>query len=186
MRKHIFAIAAVLFATAPALAADEYAVDLIHSSMTFKVANLGLAEVHGRFNEFGGTFSVDPDDPSKCSFTMNVKVESIDTANKMRDEHLRGAEYFDVKKHPEINFKSTSVKGLKSGYQVTGDFTMLGVSKSMTFTLTGGKTIEFKGQKHIGFSTELTLKRSDYGMKAGIPAIGDDVHIAISFEGIKK
>jgi polyisoprenoid-binding protein YceI len=154
--------------------------------MTFKVSHLGLAEVHGRFNEFGGNFAFDPNDASKCAFTMMVKVESIDTANKARDEHLRGAEFFDVKKYPEITFKSTSVKAAKTGYEVTGDFTMHGETKSITFILTGGKTVEFKGQKHIGFSTELSLKRSDYGLKAGIPAVGDEVHIAISFEGVKK
>ncbi len=185
IRLNAFVFAFFVISSMPARAADEYAVDLIHSSMSFKVQHLGVAFVHGRFNDFGGSLTIDPD-AAKCSFTMNVKVDSIDTANKMRDDHLKKAEYFDVAKYPTITFKSTSVKAAKDGYEVTGDFTMHGVTKPITFTLTGGKTIEFKGQKRIGFSTELTLKRSEYGMNGGIPAVGDEVYISISFEGLKK
>jgi polyisoprenoid-binding protein YceI len=182
----ILALVAICAASnAPARAADDYNVDVVHSSMTFKIQHLGLAFVHGRFNEFSGTLSINPD-AAKCSFTMNVKVETIDTANAKRDEHLRTAEYFDVKKYPEITFKSTAVKAGKDGYEVTGDFSMRGVTKSITFTLTGGKKAEIKGQQRIGFSTDLMIKRSDYGMKAGIPAIGDEVYISISYEGLKK
>jgi polyisoprenoid-binding protein YceI len=182
----VIAIAAFLVAgNTQARAADEYNVDLVHSSMSFNVQHLGIAFVHGRFNEFGGTFTIDPD-PAKCSFTMNVKVESIDTANRMRDDHLKKADFFDAAKFPTITFKSTAIKAAKDGYQVTGDFTMHGVTKSITFTLAGGMTVELKGQKHIGFTTALTLMRSEYGMKGGIPAIGDEVGISISFEGVKK
>lgn len=188
MTKRFSALALVAFfaaGNATTRAADNYVVDLVHSSMTFKVQHLGLAFVHGRFNEFSGTLTIDPD-ASKCAFTMNVKVESIDTANAMRDAHLRNADYFDVKQYPAITFKSTAVKAGKDGYEVTGDFTMHGVTKPITFTLTGGKKAEVKGMQRIGFSTDLVLKRSEYGMKGGIPAIGDEVYISISFEGLKK
>lgn len=189
MTRRFFALAlATLFAGsfATARAGDDYAVDLVHSSMTFKVQHLGLAFVHGRFNDFGGTFTLDSD-AAKCAFTMNVKVDSIDTANAMRDAHLKNEDFFDTKKFPTITFKSTAVKVTRAGYELTGDFTMHGVTKSITFTLTGGKKAEFpKGMQRIGFSTELTLKRSDYGMDKSIPAISDEVNIAISFEGVKK
>lgn len=186
MRKPFLALAALVIA-APAYAADTYEVDLAHSSMTFKISHLGLADVHGRFNDFAGACVIDPKDASKCSFTMTVKVDSIDTANKMRDDHLKAADFFDAKKYPEITFKSTSVKAAQGGgYEVTGDFTMHGVTKPITFTLTGGKTLELKGQTRTGYSTQTTLKRSDYGIKGGLPLVGDDVHIAISFEAIKK
>ena len=185
-RLFAFALIALVATNSTQLrAADEYAVDPVHSSITFKVQHLGLAFVHGRFNDYSGTISIDPD-ASKCAFTMSIKVETIDTANAMRDQHLRTAEFFDVKQYPTITFKSTSVKEAKDGYQVTGDFTMHGVTKSISFLLTGGKTAEVKGMKRIGFTTDLSVKRSEYGMKGGIPAIGDEVFIAISFEGLKK
>ena len=175
-----------LFAKGTAVrAADDYAVDPVHSSITFKVQHLGLAFVHGRFNDYSGTISIDAD-AAKCTFTMSIKVESIDTANAMRDQHLRTPDFFDAKQFPNITFKSTSVKAAKDDYEVTGDFTMHGVTKSISFVLTGGKTADIKGMKRIGFTTDLSVKRSDYGMKGGIPAIGDEVYIAISFEGIKN
>jgi polyisoprenoid-binding protein YceI len=185
MSRRIVPVLALAFFAAPAAVAETYAVDPVHSSMTFRISHLGLAEVAGRFNEYGGDVVID-DDAAKCSFSMNVKVESIDTANVKRDEHLKADDYFDVKKYPTIAFKSTAVKAAKNGYEVTGDFTMHGVTKSISFVLAGGKTFEMKGVKRIGFSTSMTLKRSEYGVNGGIPAIGDDVHIAISFEGVKK
>ena len=75
----------------------------------------------------------------------------------------------------------------KGNYKVTGDFTMHGETKPVTFTLAGGKTAEFpKGMKRIGFSTDLVLKRSDFGMDKFKGAVGEDIHISISFEGVKK
>ncbi len=118
---------------------------------------------------------------------MTIKPESFDTNNKARDEHLRGADFFDVKKFPSMEFKSTSVRPVKDGYSVTGDFTLRGMTKPVSFTLKGGKKGEFpKGVQRTGFSTEFTLKRSEFGMDKFTDAIGDEVHVAISFQGMKK
>jgi polyisoprenoid-binding protein YceI len=104
-----------------------------------------------------------------------------------RDEHLRQPDYFDTKQYPTIEFKSTSVKGIKGGYEVTGDFTMHGTTKKITFSMQGGKEIEFMGTKRTGFSTDLKLKRSDFGFdKSGIGPIGDEALIYIDFEGTRK
>jgi polyisoprenoid-binding protein YceI len=179
-------LAAALFA-APTQAADNYTVDGMHSSVTFKISHLGLAWVYGRFNEFSGTFTIDPADASKCSFGLTIKTQSIDTNNQKRDTHLRSPDFFNVKQYPAITFKSTSVKAGKNGYQVTGDLSLHGETKSVTFALVGGKKVEFpKGVQRTGYSTELVIKRSDFGMKTFAEALGDDVHIAISFEGVKK
>ena len=111
----------------------------------------------------------------------------MDTNNKKRDDHLRSPDFFNVKQYPTITFKSTAVKAVKDGYQVTGDFTLHGVTKSLTFAMVGGRKSEFpKGVQRTGFSTELVIKRSDYGMTKLLEGIGDEVHIAVSFEGTKK
>lgn len=173
----------------PGLAADDYALDGKHSCVTFRVAHLGLTWIHGRFNEFTGAFAIDKDDPSKTSFSLAIKSDTVDTAVKQRDDHLRGPDFFDVKQYPEITFKSTSVKTLESGYEVTGDLTMHGTTKPVTFKLQGGKTAEFpKGVQRIGFYSDLKIKRSDFGVGAEKfkGALGDDIHIAISIEGVKK
>ena len=131
-----FAIGITLCATAGlAVAADEYAYDLVHSSVSFKARYLDISWIHGRFNEVEGKFSVDREDAAKSTFELTIKADSVDTANKARDEHLRQPDYFDTKQFPTITFKSTAVKAIKSGYAVTGDFTMHGKTKSITFEL---------------------------------------------------
>ena len=170
-----------------ASAADEYAYDLVHSSVSFKARHLDISWIHGRFNEVEGKFSLDREDPSKSKFELTIKTDSVDTANKARDEHLRQPDYFDTKQFPTIEFKSTSTKAIKGGYEVTGDFTMHGTTKKVTLVLLGGKEHDFKGVKRVAFSTELALKRSDYGFdKNAIGPIGDEALILIDCEGVRK
>src|SRR5262249_11317015 len=98
-------------------------------------------------------------------------------------------DFFNVKQYPVITFKSTEVKAIDGGYQVTGDFTLHGVTKPLTLKLLGGKTAEFpKGVQRTGFATDVTIKRSEFGMDKfrENDAVGDDVVISISIEGTKK
>ena len=170
-----------------ALAADEYAYDLVHSSVSFKARHLDISWIHGRFNEVEGKFSLDRENPAKSTFALTIKTDSIDTANKARDEHLRQPDYFDTKQFPTIEFKSTSVKVIDGGYEVTGDFTMHGKTKKVTFVMKGGKEHTFKDVKRVAFSTELSLKRSDFGFdKNAIGPIGDEALILIDCEGMRK
>jgi polyisoprenoid-binding protein YceI len=169
------------------LAADEYDYDNVHSSVSFKARHLDISWIHGRFNEVSGKFSLDRENPSQSTFSLTIKADSIDTANKARDEHLRQPDYFDTKQYPTVTFKSTSVKPIKGGYEVTGDFTMHGTTKEITLTLMGGKEHVFKQGKRVAFSTELSLKRSDYGFdKNAIGPIGDEALIMIDCEGFRN
>lgn len=120
---------------------------------------------------------------------MNIKSESVDTNNQGRDNHLRSPDFFNVKQFPTISFASTTVKPIDGGYEVTGDLTIHGATKPVTFSLKGGGTAEFpRGVQRTGYSTELVLKRSEFGVGQRMPApvLGDDVHISISFEATKK
>jgi polyisoprenoid-binding protein YceI len=172
---------------AAARAADEYTIDPAHTGVYFKIEHLGISWTFGRFDDAAGKCTVDKDDPSKSSFAMTIKIESLDTNNKMRDDHLRSPDFFNAKQFPVMTFTSTAVKAVAGGYEVAGDFNLHGVTKSITFPLRGGKEAEFpKGMHRIGFTTELTLKRSDYGMDKLLNAVGDEVTIAISFEGVRK
>jgi polyisoprenoid-binding protein YceI len=188
MHRTLCALVPFILAATPAFvrAADNYTVDAAHTSVSFKISHLGLSWTHGRFNEVSGAFAIDAADPAKSSFTLNIKPESIDTGNRQRDDHLRSPDFLNVKQFPALSFKSTAVKAAEGGYAVTGDFTLHGVTKSITFHLTGGKMAEFPpGTKRTGYSTDLVLKRSDFGVGAAGP-IGDDVHVSISFEGTSK
>jgi polyisoprenoid-binding protein YceI len=184
----VCALLALLFAgtVAPASAADDYAIDGMHAGVSFKISHAGLSWTQGRFNDFSGAFSIDPE-ASKCSFNMTIKTSSIDTNNKKRDGHLSSPDFFNVKQYPTMTFKSTAVKAIKDGYEVTGDMTIRGKTKSISFSLVGGRKGEFpKGVQRTGFSTDLVLKRSDFGMDKFKEMLGDEVYISISFEGTRK
>ena len=141
----------------------------------------------GRFDSFSGKFTIDTSDPAKSSFALSIKPETVDTNNMGRDTHLRGPDFFNVKQYPVISFTSTSVKPSDGGYEVTGDLTLHGATKPITFALKGGKNAEFPpGVKRTGYSTELVLKRSEFGVGKPMPLLGDDIFVSISFEGTKK
>lgn len=185
-----FGMAALALAAlgATARAADSYTVDPVHSSVSFGISHAGISDIHGRFNDFSGTFVIDKDDPNKSSFALDIKVESVDTNNEKRDEHLRAPDYFNAKQFPTLSFKSTKVKATDAGYEVTGDLTLHGVTKPVTMKLKGGhKVVEFpKGTPRIGVTSSVTIKRSEFDMKTALEALGDDVHIIVGLEAAKK
>jgi len=178
---------AVGLGTTATATADDYVIDAVHSSVTFKISHLGLSWIHGRFDDFSGKFTIDSSDPARSSFTLNIKPDSVDTNNSQRDGHLKSPDFFNVKQFPALSFTSTSVKPIERGFEVTGDLTLHGETKPVTFTLKGGNKAEFpKGFQRTGYSTELVLKRSQFGVGKPMPVLGDEVHVAISFEGTKK
>jgi len=183
----VIAGSVLAFGGSSAFAADEYAYDAVHSSISFKARHLDISWIHGRFNEAEGKFTLDRESPAKSKFELSIKADSVDTANKMRDDHLRQPDYFDTKQFPTIDFKSTNVKATDGGFEVTGDFTMHGKTKKITLVLKGVKEHDFKGVKRVAFSTELSLKRSDYGFDpSAIGPIGDEALIMIDCEGVRK
>jgi polyisoprenoid-binding protein YceI len=190
MRMHSFKMALAVFSLlglGSYATADDYAIDAAHSGVTFQISHLNLSHVHGRFDNFAGSFILDSGDPAKSSFKLDIKAQSIDTNNTQRDTHLRGPDFFNVKQFPAITFASTAVKPIDGGYEVTGDLTLHGETKPITFSLKGGRTAEFPPKvQRTGFSTELMLKRSDFRIDKFPDLLGDDVQISISFEGTKK
>jgi len=167
--------------------AQEYEVDPAHTAVTFQVSHLGLSWTHGRFNSVSGKFFLDRNDPGRSSFALTISTDSIDTGNKKRDDHLRSPDFFNAKQFPVISFQSTRVSAAEKGYDVTGNLTLHGQRRVVSFRLGGGGTAEFpRGVQRTGFSTRLRIKRSDFGMTNMLEAVGDDVYIDISFEGIEK
>jgi polyisoprenoid-binding protein YceI len=171
----------------PVGAADDYTLDAAHAGVTFKISHLGLSWTYGRFKDLSGSFTIDPTNPAATKFEVTAKVESVDTDNAKRDEHLRSPDFFNAKQFPSLSFKSTAVKAVQGGYEVTGDLTLHGEKKAITVTMVGGRTVEFpKGVQRTGYSTEFKIKRSEFGMDKMLEAIGDEVLISVSFEGTKK
>ncbi len=168
--------------------ADDYAVEPSHSGVSFQISHMGISYTQGRFNDLSGNFTIDTADPGRSSFALTIKTESVDTNNSKRDDHLRSPDFFNAKQFPAITFASTSVKPIEGGYDVTGDLTLHGETRPVTFTLKGGKTAEFPPKVvRTGFWTsQIVLKRSDFGVGKPNPGLGDEVYVSISFEGVKK
>jgi polyisoprenoid-binding protein YceI len=162
-------------------------VDAAHAAAVFKISHLGLSWTYGRFNDVRGEFILDAADPSKSSFALTIKADSVDTNQPKRDGHLKSPDFFNVKQFPVITFKSTAVKAVKDGYEVTGDLTLHGVTKSVTLSLRGGSMKEFPpGVHRTGFTSDAMVRRNEYGISGFPGAVGDEVYISVSIEGVKK
>ena len=191
--------AGLAFAAIPASAqlatdvpAGTFKVDPTHVSVTWKVMHMGLSNYTARFAKADATLVLDPAKPEASTLTASVDPLSIRTdfpyvEKENFDKVLAtSAKWFNAEFFDKIEFKSTSVKmtGAKTA-DVTGDFTMLGVTKPavLKVTFNGGMAAHpFTKKPAIGFSATGTIKRSEFGLTAGIPHVADDVAIAIEAE----
>jgi polyisoprenoid-binding protein YceI len=167
-------------------ATTNYKVDPVHSFAHFRIKHMNAGHVWGRFNDPTGTISIDDADASKSSFTLTLQTTKIDTGNKQRDDHLKGPDFFNAVQFPTITFKSTQVKKSEAGYEVTGDLTLKGTTKPITFTITQTGTGKMGQKELIGFETTVDVKRSDFGMNHMIGPAGDEVRLMISLEAVKQ
>ena len=168
-------------------AADTFKVDSVHSFVMFSVQHLGIANTYGRFNDISGTVVFDKDNPSKSSVEVSVPIESLDTHNSIRDRSLKSPDFFNAKQFPTMTFKSTKVEGSGDTLEVSGDLTIRGVTKPLTVDFKkGGEGKGVFGEMRGGGETRFTIKRSDFGMNFQQGAVGDEVSIILSLEGVKK
>lgn len=163
----------------------EFKIDGTHSSVVFKVLNRDVSFVFGRFNDIEGSFYVDTfKDPKELEVRATVKAKGIDTNDKGRDKDLRKSNFFDVKKHKEISFTTTSSKQLEDGkFELTGDLTLLGQTHPITvlFEFTGSARMS-GGKLLVGGITTFTLQRSQWGMTHALKGIADEVTITVSLQ----
>ena len=181
------AIAALAFSQAKA---ETYYFDVVHSSIDFSIRHL-VSRSKGKFNEYEGMVTYDKANPTATKIEASINVESIDTGNERRDGHLKSEDFFNAAKHPTITFKSKKAVEKDGILHVTGDFTMHGVTKEVTLPIEvlGIGTHPRNQAPVAGFSSEVTLKRSDYGVDSWTDAagvLGDEVHVNILNEAIDK
>jgi polyisoprenoid-binding protein YceI len=181
-------ILAVLLSSAGLTAhADTFKIDPVHSSIVFSIKHLGVTDFYGRFNDVSGTIVFDKADPSKSSVEVSIPVESIDTKNGKRDQHLRSPDFFNAKQFPMIVFKSKSVEGSGDTYKATGDLLLHGVTKPLTLEIKRGPDGPgMEGEVRGGGETRFTIKRSDFGMNFMQGGLGDQVTVLLSIEGVKQ
>ena len=169
-----------------------YNFDRPHSFIGFKVKHNGLIEVPGFFRDFKGTANYDAGDPMKSTVEFTAKTASVDTGVAPRDNHLKTPDFFDVEKFPELSFKSTRIEKKGKNWIMIGDFTMKGVTKSISFPfqivgfLPGGE----RSGPRMGITAETTINRRDYGVNydaklpTGLLAVDDNVKVVLQIEAV--
>ena len=170
-----------------ALFAGNYNVDNDHTNVGFKVKHMMITNVKGNFKEFKGTFEYDEKANTLKALSGEIKVQSINTENKKRDDHLRSADFFHAEKYPKIIFNLTKV----DGDEAYGDITIKGVTKNIKLDFeAGGSITDPWGKQRAGFTLEGKIKRKDFGItwnkviEAGGVAVGDTVKLEVEVEGI--
>ncbi|MCI6573881.1 MAG: YceI family protein [Actinomycetaceae bacterium] len=171
-----------------------YMIDPSHSRLGFIARHAMITKVRGAFTDFEGTASGNGADPSAAHVEVTAKAASIDTGSKMRDNHLRSGDFFDVEKYPEVKFVSTNVAVVDDEtLEITGDLTIRDQTRSLTipFDFTGAITDGF-GNKRIGFEGTLPISRKEFGLtwnkavEAGGVTVGDKVMLEIEISAIEQ
>lgn len=168
-----------------------YVIDPLHSYPTFTVNHLGMSTTYGRFDKMTGTITLDQA-AKTGSLEAKIATASISTGDakradgtRSRDEHLRSPDFFNTAEFPEIVFKSTKFNFKGDDVEsVDGTLTMLGVTKPVKLNVTSFKCgpHPFNKKPMCGADAQTSFKRTDWGMKFGVPAIGDEIKLIIGVE----
>ena len=186
-------IVIALFSVALVQAQTNWNIDPSHSSIRFAVDHMVISEVEGIFSKYEGSVVSPKSDFSDAKINFSVDVNSVNTDNAKRDEHLRGADFFETEKYPKMTFVSTSVTKTGTGkYNLKGKLTLHGVTKEITLAMTyGGTTKDPWGNTKAGLKVTGVINRTDFGLKynsvmeAGSLMIGEDVTITAKVELVK-
>ncbi len=193
MKKTIAALtlSSLGLASVPALAAD-YVIDTkgAHASIHFEIQHLGYSWLLGRFNDFEGTFSYDPEDVAASKVNVTIDPASVDSNHAERDKHLRGSDFLHVEKYPEAKFVSTGVTNIEDDgeeFDIVGDLTLHGVTKEITIEVEKvGEGKDPWGGYRAGFegSTEIRLK--DFGIDYDLGPASEVVELELHVEGVRQ
>jgi polyisoprenoid-binding protein YceI len=175
-------------------ATTDWNIDPAHSAAEFKVKHMMISNVKGSFSGLSGVLTEHASDSTLSSIEASVPVATISTGDAQRDGHLKSADFFDAEKYPTLNFKSTRVLHKAEGeYNVTGDLTIHGVTKPVTFAVEGpsapGK--DPWGNTRIGLSATAKINRKDFGLvwnaalETGGFLVGDEISVTLDVQFIK-
>jgi len=172
----------------------KWVLDPMHSEVQFKVKHLVISTVSGFFKSFEGELDTANDDFSDASISFSLDINSIDTNQTQRDEHLKSAEFFDAAEYPKISFKSSSfTKEGDDEYALAGDLTIKGITKPVTLDVEfGGAATDFYGNTKAGFEITGKINRKEFGLtwsgvtEAGAVVVGEDIKLLINVQFAKQ
>jgi polyisoprenoid-binding protein YceI len=173
---------------------SKWSIDPMHSEVQFKVKHLVISTVSGFFKSFEGSVETDNENFEHAHIDFSIDINSIDTTQPARDEHLKSAEFFDAATYPHIKFKSTSFKKIgDDDYALTGNLTIKNVTKPVTLDVEfGGSAADFYGNTKAGFEITGKINRKEFGLtwdgvtEAGSVVVGEDIKLTINAQLIKQ
>ncbi|WP_457107899.1 YceI family protein [Methylobacterium sp. P5_C11] len=160
-----------------------YAVDPGHTQVGWRVSHMGFSNYAGGFSDVSGTLELQPKTPASAKLSVKIPVASVTTTSAKLTDELKGDQWLDAAKFPDMTFVSTKVTPAgKDHAKVTGDLTLHGVTKAVTLdvTLVGAGVNPLSKKYTVGFEATGTLKRSEFGVKTYVPLIGDELHLTIA------
>lgn len=174
--------------------ATTYEVDEAHAVVIFKIRHRGVASFYGQFSTIKGTIDFDKLHVERSSMSLVVPIESVYTGNRKRDDHIKGADFFNLRQYPEATFVSTGIEETSDGeYAVTGDFTLQGKTVEVVAQVTNVDSGIVNGSKLMGLDATFSIKRSDFGMTKYLDpsnpeggSLGDLVELMVSIEAAAK
>jgi len=174
------------------MSTTKWIIDPTHSEVAFKVKHLVISTVTGYFRKFEGASESAFEDFNGASVTFSLDVNTIDTNQSDRDQHLKSADFFDTASFPSIAFAGKLVNQ-EGEYQLKGDLTLKGITQQVTLDVTyGGTVADPYGQTKAGFEIEGKLNRKDFGLtwsaitEAGSVVVSDQVRLQLSVQLVKQ
>ena len=184
MQKWLAGVVLSLSLAGGALAAGStWTIDPNNSAVQFQVRHMGISNVQGAFTKLSGSVTLDDSDISKSSVTATVDSASIDTRVTMRDNDLKSDKFFNTAQFPTLTFQSTKIWKSGDAVKMTGNLTMHGVTKEVTFDVSGPTpAINQNGTLHRGAQATAKIDRRDFGVSADQGLIGNEVSITLDIE----
>ncbi|MCQ6956928.1 YceI family protein [Mucilaginibacter aquariorum] len=175
------------------MATTKWVLDPMHSEVQFKVKHLVISTVSGFFKSFEGQLETENEDFTGAKIEFSLDVNSIDTTQPQRDEHLKSAEFFDAATYPKITFKSTSFTADGDDYKLVGDLTIKDITKPVTLAVEyGGSAGDFYGNTKAGFEVTGKINRKEFGLvwdgvtEAGSIVVGEDIKLNMNIQFAKQ
>jgi polyisoprenoid-binding protein YceI len=184
-----FALALSLALAVAPLGATTYTIEPDYTQCVFRWNHLGFSNPAAQFSQGQGTLEFDPMDPTRASVQVTIPLSSLNTGVPALDEHLRSEDFFEVAKFPTATFRSSKVErgASKDRLKVTGELNLHGVTKPVTLDVTIlGVGVNPRTQlPTVGFDATTTLKRSDFGLGAFVPQVGDEIRVQITSQAVE-
>lgn len=168
-------------------------IDPTHSVIGFKIKHMMFTNVNGKFDQFSSDISFNDEQFNQAKLKFEADINSINTSNADRDNHLKSADFFDAEKFPKITFESTNIKGAGSDFEITGNLNIHGVTQPVTLQAEySGIMRDPWGNNKVGLNLTGKINRKDFGLtynaalETGGVLVGENVNLNIEIQLVQQ